>query len=117
MANDNLKGYGFHERTAEEQQEIARKGGIASGETRRWKNAIKKIITDQNSEQMMEELLVTYKKTGADGKVKILTYLRDTEGEKPIDKVEADINSSLPPPKITLEIVGSEVRTEENKKI
>ncbi len=38
MANDeNLKGHGFHERTAKEQREIASLGGKASGETRRKK--------------------------------------------------------------------------------
>lgn len=38
MANDeNLKGHGFHERTAREQREIAVAGGKASGESRRRK--------------------------------------------------------------------------------
>ena len=38
MANDeNLKGHGFHERTAKEQREIAVMGGKASGEARRKK--------------------------------------------------------------------------------
>lgn len=34
---DNLKGHGFHERTASEQRELAVKGGKASGEARRRK--------------------------------------------------------------------------------
>jgi len=35
--NENLKGHGFHERSASEQREIARMGGKASGEARRRK--------------------------------------------------------------------------------
>ncbi len=42
--SDNLKGYGFHERTADEQREIARKGGIASGEARRRKADFRKTL-------------------------------------------------------------------------
>lgn len=45
MANDeNLKGYGFHERTAREQREIAVKGGKASGEARRRKADFRKTL-------------------------------------------------------------------------
>lgn len=44
MKEDNLKGYGFHERTAEEQREIARMGGKASGIARRKKAEMKKAM-------------------------------------------------------------------------
>lgn len=45
MANeDNLKGHGFHERTASEQREIARLGGKASGEARRRKANFRKTL-------------------------------------------------------------------------
>lgn len=45
MANeDNLKGHGFHERTASEQREIARLGGKASGEARRRKADFRKTL-------------------------------------------------------------------------
>lgn len=41
MANkQNLKGYGFDERTASEQRKIARAGGIASGKARRERKTI-----------------------------------------------------------------------------
>ena len=42
--NENLKGYGFHERTASEQREIASMGGIASGEARRKKANFNKTL-------------------------------------------------------------------------
>lgn len=41
---DNIKGYGFHERTAGEQREIAKKGGKASGESRRRKANFRKTL-------------------------------------------------------------------------
>lgn len=45
LANeDNLKGHGFHERTAREQRDIAKKGGKASGETRRRKADFRKTM-------------------------------------------------------------------------
>ena len=45
MANDeNLKGHGFHERTARERREIAIMGGKASGESRRRKADFRKTL-------------------------------------------------------------------------
>ena len=64
MANeDNLNGYGFHERTASEQREIAKMGGKASGKSRRkkanLKNALNIILTAEatsKTAQILEEL-------------------------------------------------------------
>lgn len=64
MANeDNLNGYGFHERTASEQREIAKMGGKASGKSRRkkanLKNALNTILTAEatsETAQILEEL-------------------------------------------------------------
>lgn len=64
MANeDNLNGYGFHERTASEQREIAKMGGKASGKSRRkkanLKNALNTILTAETTSetaQILEEL-------------------------------------------------------------
>ena len=42
--NENLNGYGFHERTASERREIARMGGKASGEARRKKADFRKTL-------------------------------------------------------------------------
>lgn len=41
---ENLKGHGFHERTAKEQREIAIMGGKASGEARRRKADFRKTL-------------------------------------------------------------------------
>lgn len=44
MNDENLKGYGFHERTAREQREIAVMGGQASGESRRRSASFRKTL-------------------------------------------------------------------------
>lgn len=44
MAKENIVEYQFNKRTAEEQREIARMGGKASGEARREKASMKKML-------------------------------------------------------------------------
>lgn len=46
MNDDNIKGYGFDERTVEEQREIARKGGKASGVARRRKADLRRMAQE-----------------------------------------------------------------------
>lgn len=46
MNDENIKGYGFDERTVEEQREIARKGGKASGAARRRKADLRRMAQD-----------------------------------------------------------------------
>ena len=92
-------------RTPQELREMTQNAGIKSGEVRRWKAAIQRVIQDNDRDKMIEQLLATYKKSGGYGKVQILQYLRDTEGEKPTERLEADINRDNAPPEITLRIV------------
>lgn len=54
MANEqNLEGHGFDERTASEQREIARAGGIASGKVRRYRatiaSALRKVLDEREA--------------------------------------------------------------------
>lgn len=44
MNEDNLKGHGFHERTASEQRELSAMGGKASGKVRRRKADFRKTL-------------------------------------------------------------------------
>lgn len=46
MANENKNLIPFNERTEEEQREIARQGGIASGKARREKQQTKQILSE-----------------------------------------------------------------------
>ena len=87
--------------TSEEAREIGRKGGIASGKARRERKAFKealllaletmteegKTIQDKGIESLMKKYI--------DGDLQAFTIVRDTVGEKPTDKVEADVNSDV----------------------
>lgn len=107
MTNETIKNLiPQSERTKEEQREIARKGGIASGETRRAKKSLREAM----------QILMDTDLTGKDGKTmtgteamaakafqaalkgdwKAWELVRDTAGQKPIEKVmvaevEADV--------------------------
>ena len=94
------------ERTKEEQREIAKKGGIASGEARRAKKSLREAM----------QILMDADLTGKDGKMmtgteamaarafqaalkgdwKAWELVRDTAGYKPVDKVMvADVEPSI----------------------
>ena len=99
MANNqnNLDGKGFDSRTTEEQREIARMGGIASGRARAEKRDLRKAL-----ELLLEQTFTDKKgvtRTGAQaiteklfsevmkGNVKAFEVLRDTVGQKPVERV------------------------------
>lgn len=108
MSNeDNLKGYGFHERTAEEQRAIAVKGGKASGEARRRKANFRKTLNmlltteidspevtpflkalgiDSTLESAINMAMI---KEAMNGDVKAYVAIRDTIGQT--TKSDADI--------------------------
>lgn len=100
MANEqNLIGHGFHERTASEQREIARAGGVRSGQVRRENKLIKDRILERMGEAdwntMIDNLI---ERASAD--TKSFEVLRDTIGQKPTEHIEADVNSVI---KVTLD--------------
>lgn len=90
-------------------QEEAKKGGIASGESRKRKKLLRECLEELlDTEQEVKINGVTLKKTNAEllsvtlmkkalkGDVKAFEVLRDTAGEKPIDKVMvADVDQSV----------------------
>ena len=96
-------------RTGKQQVEIARQGGIASGESRKRKKLLRECLEELlDTEQEVKINGVTLKKTNAEllsvtlmkkalkGDVKAFEVLRDTAGEKPIDKVMvADVDQSV----------------------
>ena len=88
------------ERTPEELREICRKGGIASGEARRRKKTLKESLLlaleiekgDKTVQEIgVEALLQKY----MSGDIQAFTTVRDTIGEKPTEKIEADVNSDV----------------------
>ncbi len=77
----------MNERTEEEQREIARKGGIASGEARKRKKTLKDELiilleTNDNNKKISVALL----NKALNGDIQAFTTIRDTIGEKPVDK-------------------------------
>ena len=99
MNNENLKGHGFHERTASEQRELARLGGIASGEARRkkadfrrtlnllltaeidnpeWTPFLKALGLDSTLESVVNAAMI---REAMNGNVKAYEAIRDTLGQ------------------------------------
>ena len=105
--NQNLEGHGFDERTAEEQREIARKGGLASGETRRKKKQLKEILdvlmdrdagrdSDGNQITAAEAMAISAVRAAMNGDWKAWELVRDTVGQKPVEKVMlAEVEQSV----------------------
>lgn len=94
MNEDNL--IPMNKRTKEEQREIARLGGLKSGETRRRKKTFKQELTwllEENETQ--KNITLALIKQALEGNTKAFEVIRDTVGEKPIDKVEADITNDI----------------------
>lgn len=86
-------------------QEEAKKGGIASGESRRRKKLLRECIDELLAKEYTSEgktltgseaLAVTLMKKAMKGDVKAFEVLRDTAGEKPVEKVMvAEVEQSV----------------------
>ena len=114
MANEqNLKGHGFHERSASEARESGRKGGIQSGKARREKKLFRELFnemldetqTDDSGQIITTREVIVRKavkfltdekeddsKLEARDYIKVMEFIRDTVGEKPTDKVELSVD-------------------------
>lgn len=90
MNEENLRPV----QTKEEARKRGRNGGIKSGEARREKKLFKEAIEKQlgqSIDSMIKSMITQAKK----GNVQAITFLRDTIGEKPTDKIEADLTSDV----------------------
>lgn len=98
MANEKqIEEYRFDNRTPEEQREIARKGGIASGKARKEKATMKATL-----EKMLDE---TYKNTG-------MTY-RDMAT---LGLIKGAVKGNAQNYKTIMEVLGELVGQEEGNK-
>ena len=95
------------QRTPSELREITKKGGIASGRARRKKKEMReeliaileeKIADKQTGKKtkLQRAILLAQVKEALKGKTKAAEFIRDTIGEKPVEKQELTID----PPKI-----------------
>ncbi len=108
LNDENLKGHGFHERTAREQREIAVMGGKASGEVRRRKANFRKtlnmLLTAEVNTDMAPVLealgvdstlesamLMSMIKAALEGDVKAAYFVAQYAGQS--DKPEEDIRN------------------------
>lgn len=95
MANEqNLKP--FNEMTENEQREIAKKGGKASGEARAKRKTLREellLLLEKGDTQ--ERISLALLQKAMQGDTKAFEVLRDTVGEKPIDKVETEVVSTI----------------------
>jgi hypothetical protein len=86
----------FNERSEKEVRELARKGGIKSGETRRRKKTFKQELTWLLEEgDTQKNITLALIQQALEGNTKAFEVIRDTIGEKPVDKLEADIGSEI----------------------
>ena len=92
-------------RTGKEQVEIARKGGIASGEARREKRLFRDAI-EKKLGASLDEIIEAMIVKASSGDVQATTFLRDTIGEKPTDKLEADLDTNV--------VINVEIDDDEN---
>lgn len=94
---DNLKPV----RTEDEARSRGRKGGVASGQARRKKASLRaalEILLERRGEDGLtgrEALAVALYEQALKGDVRAFAELRDTVGEKPVQKTEADLSGGL----------------------
>ena len=101
MGKENL--ISLRDRTTEEQREIARQGGIKSGESRRARKTLKEtLLMMLEEDNMQDNITLALLKRAKNGDTKAYEIIRDTIGEKPTDKVE-QINTSSPYSNLTEE--------------
>ena len=85
------------ERTPNELREMARNGGLASGEARRKRKTLKEelllMLAEGETQQSVTLALI---EKAMSGDTKAFEVIRDTIGEKPVDKVMiADVEPSV----------------------
>ena len=85
------------ERTPSELREMARNGGLASGEARRKRKTLKEELLLMLSEgETQQSVTLALIKKAMSGDTKAFEVIRDTIGEKPVDKVMiADVEPSV----------------------
>ena len=80
----------------EEASKNGKKGGIASGEARRRKKTLKEeLITLLETNDNNNKISVALLNRALTGDIQAFTTIRDTIGEKPSDKIEADVDFNI----------------------
>lgn len=92
MAATLKNGNPPHTLTTEEQ----RKGGIASGESRKARKTFKEeLVALLSKDNNNEKLSIAILKKALEGDIQAFNTIRDTIGEKPIEKSEQEIVNKI----------------------
>ncbi len=75
-------------------EEELRKGGIKSGEARREKKLFKETI-EKKLGKSIDSIIDALIDKASNGDVNASTFLRDTYGEKPVDKSEVELGNKI----------------------
>lgn len=86
----------MNKRTPRERKEIARKGAIASNKAQAARKTLKEellaLLEDNETQKKISVALIQQAKKG---NTKAYEIIRDSIGEKPIDRVQAEVNSDI----------------------
>ena len=92
MNEQNLKPV----RSKKEARERGRKGGIASGKARAARKTLKEeLIALLENGDTQEKISLAMIQEALQGNTKAFEVIRDTIGEKPTDKIEAELNTDI----------------------
>lgn len=92
MAIEDMEQYRFDKMTTEEKSDIARQGGIASGESRRKRKTLKEeLLLLLSKGNTQEKISLALLQKAMNGDTRAFEVIRDSIGEKPVEKVEADV--------------------------
>ncbi len=93
MANEsNLKPV----RTKSEARRRGKKGGIASGKARKERKALREeLLLLLSKDDTQEKVSLALIKQALNGNTKAFEVIRDTIGEKPVDKIDADLDFNI----------------------
>ena len=92
MNEQNLKPV----KTKKEARERGRKGGIASGKAKRARKTLKEeLIALLEHGDTQEKISLAMIQEALQGNTKAFEVIRDTIGEKPTDKIEAELNTDI----------------------
>ena len=100
MAREDL--IPFNEMTEEQQKKIASKGGKASQEARKRRKTLKEELqvllemADEQGNTPQKKMSFAMIKEAVNGNVRAFETIRDTIGQKPIDKVENTFKDNGP---------------------
>ena len=93
MNEENLKPF---KKGEQRQRELGKKGGIASGEAKRERKTLKEeLLLLLANGDTQEKISLSLIQQALEGNTKAFEIIRDTVGEKPVDKVEAEVNSDV----------------------